>query len=78
MSIIRGATRVELPILQKGNHGNQYNLNCKKPDWFGNGRFMTIAVLAEYRVTDINGIIDIEKTVQILKNAENLLDGITK
>ena len=60
------------------NHCYQYDLDCKKPDRFGNGRFMTIAVLAEYRVTDINGIIDIEKTVEILKNAENLLDGITK
>ena len=39
---------------------------------------MTIAVLAEYRVTGKNGIIDIEKTVELLKKAENLLDRITK
>ena len=59
------------------NHCNQYNLECKRPERFGNGRFMTVAVLADYRVVDEKGIIDMEKTVEILKNAENLLDWIT-
>ena len=38
---------------------------------------MTIAVLPEYRAVDKNGIIDLEKTVQILKSVERLLDGVT-
>ena len=60
------------------NDCNKYDLNCKRPNRFGNGRFMTIAVLDEYRVVDKNGIIDMERTVERLKSAENLLDGITE
>ena len=39
---------------------------------------MTVAVLDHYRETDESGVLDMNKTVQTLKEAERLLDFTTK
>ncbi|MFC6603898.1 hypothetical protein ACFQDF_24135 [Ectobacillus funiculus] len=56
---------------------SEYKLPFKKPKRFGNGTYMTVAVLNNYIVTDENGIIDIEGTIQTLRKAEDLLDAVT-
>ena len=53
------------------------DLDIDKPVRFGNGQYMTVCVyVGEYRVTDNNKVIDIDKTVSRLKKAENLLESV--
>ncbi|WP_421378067.1 PD-(D/E)XK nuclease family protein [Bacillus salacetis] len=56
--------------------GQEYGLDFKRPERFGSGNFMTVAVLEDYRVTDVNGLIDMEGTVEKLRKAEAVLDAI--
>ena len=54
----------------------EYGLDLVKPTRFGNGETMTVCLLnGDYRVTK-NGIIDMDKTVEVLKKAEKLLESI--
>ena len=49
--------------------------NIVKPDRFGNGRYMTVCIhKGDYRAVDDKNIIDMAKTIEILKSAENLLN----
>lgn len=49
-----------------------YPFNVEKPR-FGNGRYMTVAVVRDYRVGDGKGIIDIPGTMGVLGEVEKLL-----
>ena len=54
----------------------EYGLDLAKPFRFGNGETMTVCLLnGDYRVTK-NGIIDMDKTVEVLKKAEKLLGSV--
>ncbi len=57
---------------------HKYDLKLRKPKRFGNGKYMTVCVYdGNYRVNS-NGIINIKKTVERLKQAEYLLDFVRK
>ena len=50
------------------------SLQVEKPNRFGKGEHMTVAVFPkDYRATDKEGLIDIEKTLSRLRQAENVL-----
>lgn len=49
-----------------------YSFNVEKPR-FGNGQYMTVAVVRDYRVGDGKGRIDIPRTMGILDEVEKLL-----
>jgi len=54
-------------------------LVISKPGRFGKGTCMTVAVLDDdYLKTDENGLLDIEETVSVLRQAERLLDSATE
>lgn len=48
------------------------SLQIRKPVRFGNGRYMTVAVLPEYRRFAIGGILDIDATLEVLQEAEEI------
>ncbi len=51
------------------------NLTVTKPTRFGNGRFMTVCIASnEYRITDEHGVIDLVKTVNMIKDAEKIIE----
>lgn len=55
------------------NKAKDIDLNLVKPTRFGNGRYMTVCVFnGEYREVK-DGIIDMDKTIDLLKKAESLL-----
>jgi len=57
--------------------GSEYDLKLIKPARFGNGEYMTVCIHdGEYRVFDINRVVDIEKTVQRIRKAETLLEAV--
>jgi hypothetical protein len=60
--------------------GKAHHLEVKKPDRFGRGKYMTVAVLNhDYRHMDENQLINTVETIQFLKKAENVLnDAIVK
>jgi len=50
---------------------DQSELRVVRPSRFGNGEYMTVAkALKDYGRTDEKGLLDLEKTVQVLKEAE--------
>lgn len=51
---------------------HEYSFNVEKPR-FGNGRYMTVAVVRDYRVGDGKGRIDIPGTMGVLGEVEELL-----
>ena len=52
-------------------------LVIKKPTRFGSGKFMTVCVHEnDYRVTNADNIMDIDKTIDLLKSAESLLTSV--
>lgn len=56
--------------------GQESGLKLKKPRRFGNGKYMTVCIYdGEYRECS-NGIIDIDKTISRLRNAEALLKAV--
>lgn len=55
----------------------EYKLALTKPARFGSGKYMTVCIHdGEYRHTDSDGIINIEKTVSLLQKAESLLRAV--
>jgi hypothetical protein len=55
--------------------GRPSGLKAKRPDRRGTGTFMTVALLdGKYRVADGGGLIDLDATVSLLRQAERLLD----
>jgi hypothetical protein len=48
-------------------------IQVKKPEKFGAGTWMTIAVVHPYLQTDANGLLDFDATVAVLKKAEALV-----
>lgn len=55
---------------------SEYSLNFKKPSRFGSGTYMTILVLEdEYRQTNNEALIEIERTIQSLNRAKLLLQS---
>lgn len=61
-------------VLEKSR---DFQLHVKKPSRFGNGRYMTVAVLENYIITNKDGILDLTSTIDVLKRAEKLLDALT-
>jgi len=52
-----------------------HGLRARRPSRFGNGEYMTVAVLdQEFRQVGIDGRIDIEATIRTLKAAQGVLD----
>ncbi|MGH1274928.1 PD-(D/E)XK nuclease family protein [Bacillus cereus] len=51
---------------------HEYSFNVEKPR-FGNGRYMTVAVVRDYRVGDGKGRIDVSRTMGVLGEVERLL-----
>lgn len=54
---------------------HEYSFNVEKPR-FGNGRYMTVAVVRDYRVGDGKGRIDIPGTIGVLGEVEKFLKMI--
>lgn len=56
---------------------SKHQLKAKRPDRFGNGEYMTVAVLdQEYRAIDDKGILDMKSTIDILRKAETVLNDM--
>jgi hypothetical protein len=52
-------------------------LKAKRPDRFGNGYYMTVAILdQEWRIINKENRIDLYKTIDLLKKAEAVLDSL--
>jgi len=52
----------------------KHDLRVKRPDRFGHGTWMTVAVLDdEYRQVNAQGLLDLEGTVALMRKAESLL-----
>lgn len=61
------------------NISSIHGIDAIKPQRFGQGQYMTVAILNEdYRQKNHDGTINMEKTIDLLKRAENILDFITK
>lgn len=59
--------------------GPEYNLKLTKPAKFGSGEQMTVCVYdGQYRECDSHQIIDVEKTVRLLRKAEALLEAVNE
>lgn len=55
---------------------NDIGLNLVKPSRFGNGKYMTVCIFdGEYRETE-DGVIDMNKTIDLFRKAENLLKSV--
>ena len=51
------------------------DLRAKKPQRFGNGEYMTVAILeGEYRCTDGSGMLDLAATLRLFAVAQSVLD----
>lgn len=54
-------------------------LLLKRPNRFGSGEYMTVALLAsDYRVTSADGLLDMEKTLGLLSSAQAVIDECTE
>ncbi|WP_339388436.1 PD-(D/E)XK nuclease family protein [Vibrio caribbeanicus] len=52
-------------------------LTLSKPPRFGNGSFMTVCIASkDYRITDEHGLIDLVQTINMLKDAEKIIEYI--
>ncbi|ABW66062.1 PD-(D/E)XK nuclease family protein [Desulfosudis oleivorans] len=59
-------------ILKCSEHG----LKARRPGRFGNGRYMTVAIMdQDYRAVDDKGIIKMAETLKTLKAAQSVMDG---
>lgn len=56
--------------------GQQRGLNVARPGRFGSGNTMTVASIKEYRMVNPDGILDMEGTLGVLREAETLLREI--
>ncbi len=66
--------KIYLKIIQEANN---HDIEVVKPARFGNGQYMTVAVLKnEYRVTNSENIIDMARTVENIRKIEKILEGI--
>ncbi len=55
---------------------SEHGLKARRPDRFGNGQYMTVAIMdQEYRAVDNNGVINMEETLKILKSAQSVIDA---
>lgn len=55
------------------NHG----LRAKRPDRFGSGKHMTVALLdQEFRIADDGGRLDMKQTINVIRSAEAVLDAL--
>ena len=53
----------------------ELKIDVIKPTRFGNGLYMTVAILnSDFRITDENSIINLEKTVRNIRNIEQILN----
>lgn len=60
-------------VKECSNHG----INAKRPGRFGNGEYMTVAILdQEFRIVDDCGMLDMKQTIKIIRSAEFVLDAI--
>lgn len=54
----------------------EHGLKVRRPDRFGNGQCMTVAILdQEYRVVADNGLIDMPKTLGVIQSAQSIIDN---
>lgn len=54
----------------------EQGLKVRRPDRFGNGQYMTVAILdEEYRVVGANRLIDLAETLKIIQYAQHLIDA---
>lgn len=54
----------------------EYKLKARRPERFGNGQYMTVAILdQEYRIVKNDGAINMTDTLKILKSAQSVIDG---
>ncbi len=56
---------------------SRHGLKAKRPDRFGNGYCMTVAILdQDFRIVNDRNQIDLRKTIELLKRAESVLNDI--
>jgi hypothetical protein len=54
-----------------------HGIKAKRPERFGNGNYMTVAIMdQEYRIVDDNRQLDFEKTLNLFRTAEAVLDAL--
>ena len=59
------------------NNADKFGLKVKKPARFGNGNYMTVAVLdEEYRKTASDGKIELLETFEFIRKIENMLKSV--
>ena len=58
------------------NCKKEFGLNIQKPLRFGKGKWMTTAILDDFRKTDKEGKLDISKTVALLHDVEKYMDFV--
>jgi hypothetical protein len=52
-----------------------HGLRARRPDRFGNGEYMTVAILdQEFRIVGDNGLIDMAEVLKIIQSAQSVLD----
>lgn len=52
--------------------GKKLNLKITRPKRFGNGETMTVAIIEDYRQANKEGLVDLPKTVEFLRNLEKI------
>lgn len=56
---------------------NKNNIEIVKPERFGNGTYMTVAMVKQnFPVTNENGLLDMDETVKLIKLVEKLVDNV--
>jgi len=62
-------------LIQERSRG--FHFQVQKPARFGNGNYMTVAVLSdEYRVVNEDGLLDFAKTVDLIRNIEAMMTSL--
>ncbi len=60
-------------VVMAENLDQKFGLDLNRPKRFGSGEYMTICLVENYRQVSDNGLIDMNKTLEVLKTAEKLL-----
>jgi len=65
-------------ITAEAKKQNPVEFNIVRPERFGSGQYMTIAVLHNYIKINQNDVINIQNTINVLKKCETILDAAVR
>ncbi len=59
------------------NECSRHDIKVKRPDRFGNGNYMTVAIMdQEFRIVDESQRLDLKKTIELFRRAEAVLVAV--